>query len=145
MRTQELQGRTKRCVCRYCGGSLEVRSIVFNDILDARTELFCAHCDRVEYGVEKEIYQSARYFVETFDYDGFPELEDSALTEQMSVAKVCDIMSWVVKALGFCGRDGFCVPVNMQPNLVGECLHLNDQTLAEIKQRAGDDLDQLGY
>ena len=144
-RTQSLLGRAQRCVCKYCGGPLEVRTIVFNEILDARTELFCTHCDRIEYGVEEALYQSARYFVETFDYNGFPDLDETALTRQMSVAKVCEIMNWAVKNLGFLGEDGFCVPLNLQTGLLGECLHLNDETLAQIKQSAGDQFDKLGY
>lgn len=144
-RTQELLGRSQRCVCKYCGGSLEVRTIVFNEILDARTELFCAHCDRIEYGVEKELYQSARYFVDTFDYNCFPDLDETALTRQMSVAKVCEIMNWAVKNLGFLDQNGFCVPLNIQTSLVGECLHLNDEELAFITQAAGDQFDKLGY
>ena len=76
-------GRSQRCVCKYCGGQLEVRTIVFNEILDARTELFCTHCDRIEYGVEKELYQSACYFVETFDYN-CEGLRDHELGSQRS-------------------------------------------------------------
>lgn len=144
-RTEELLGRSQRCVCKYCGGQLEVRTIVFNEILDARTELFCTHCDRIEYGVEKELYQSACYFVETFDYNCYPDLDETALTRQMSVAKVCEIMNWAVKDLGFIDGKGFCVPLNRKPHLVGECLHLNDEELAVIKEAAGDQVDRLGY
>lgn len=144
-RTKELKSRSERCVCKYCGHGLEVRSIVFNEILDARTELFCTHCDRVEYGVEREIYQSAKYFVDTFDYDCFADLDQSALSRQMSVAKVCEIMNWVVKQLGFIDREGFCVPLKINTNLVGECLQLDDQQLEIIKQKAGEDFGQLGY
>lgn len=144
-RTKELLERSQRCVCKYCGGSLEVRTIVFNEILDARTELFCTHCDRVEYGVEKELYQSAKYFVDTFEYNCFPDLDETALTRQMSVAKVCEIMNWAVKNLGFLDQHGFCVPLNIQTGLVGECLHLNDAELEKITQAAGDQFEQLGY
>ncbi len=118
-RTKELLERSQRCVCKYCGGSLEVRTIVFNEILDARTELFCTHCDRVEYGVEKELYQSAKYFVDTFEYNCFPDLDETALTGQMSVAKVCEIMNWAVKNLGFLDQHGFCVPAQYPDGLSG--------------------------
>ncbi len=102
-------------------------------------------CDRIEYGVEKELYQSACYFVETFDYNCYPDLDETALTRQMSVAKVCEIMNWAVKDLGFIDGKGFCVPLNRKPHLVGECLHLNDEELAVIKEAAGDQVDRLGY
>ena len=50
-RVEELRERAKRCCCKYCGGSLELRRIVFNDDEDARIELFCSHCDRIEYSI----------------------------------------------------------------------------------------------
>lgn len=144
-RTQELQARSKRCRCKYCGGTLEVQSIVFNDLLDARTELFCTHCSRIEYGVEQEVYQCAVYFVDTFDYNAFPDMDATALTRQMSVAKVCDIIDWAVKQLGLLEREGFCVPIKMKTNLMGKCLHLDDEQLAAIKEAAGEHGGQLGY
>lgn len=127
-----LQGRSERCICKYCGGELEVRSIVFNDIVDARTELYCGHCDRIEFGVEKEIYENAKYFVEEMDYNCFPDLDNTETTRQMSVAKVCDIMNWAVKNLGFMDDNGFCAPINTNRCMLGRNILLDDEDLAKI-------------
>ena len=61
-RNQMLRKRAKRCVCKYCGGRLRLKQLVFSEYDDARTEIFCRECDRIEFGVEQEIYKSAQYF-----------------------------------------------------------------------------------
>lgn len=131
-RIKSLKGRMERCRCKFCGSPLELRRIVFSDYEDARIELFCPECDRIEYGVEPEIYQSAKYFVDTFQFNHFPELSQNEQTHKMNIAKVCDIMSWVCKNLGFAGEDGFVVPVNMQKALLGETLVLSESELNRL-------------
>lgn len=134
-RADKLQKRAERCVCKYCGGSLEVRSIVFNELIDARIELFCEHCDRIEYGVEKEIYQNAKYFVEEFAYNCFPDLDNTETTRQMSVAKVGEIMNWLVNNLGIVDENGFCVPLKMNPCMVSQCVLLSDDDLQKLEEQ----------
>lgn len=124
-----LQKRGARCVCKYCGGPLRVKSIAFNEIVDGRTELYCDKCGRIEYGVEPEIYQNAKYYVDELDYNCYPELDYSELMRQMSVARVAEIMDWLATNLGIVGEDGFTVPIKMDPNRVSECLHLTDADL----------------
>lgn len=124
-----LQKRSARCVCKYCGGPLRVKSIAFNEIVDGRTELYCDKCGRIEYGVEPEIYQNAKYYVDELDYNCYPELDYSELMRQMSVARVAEIMDWLATNLGIVGEDGFTVPIKMDPNRVNECLHLTDADL----------------
>lgn len=80
-----LQKRSARCVCKYCGGPLRVKSIAFNEIVDGCTELYCDKCGRIEYGVEPEIYQNAKYYVDELDYNCYPELDYS---EQIGRAHV---------------------------------------------------------
>lgn len=124
-----LQKRGARCVCKYCGGPLRVKSIAFNEIVDGRTELYCDKCGRIEYGVEPEIYQNAKYYIDELDYNCYPELDYSEFTRQMSVARVAEIMDWLATNLGIVGEDGFTVPIKMDPNRVSECLHLTDADL----------------
>lgn len=64
-RLDVLKKRAKRCVCKYCGGELKLRRIIFSSFEDARVEIFCKDCERIEYGVEPQIYQSAKFFVES--------------------------------------------------------------------------------
>lgn len=128
-RAEVLKKRSSRCLCKYCGGPLRLKSIAFSEFIDARVELYCGHCDRIEYGVEPEIYQSAKYFVEELAFNCFPDLDDNQLTKQMSQAKVCEIMHWVTKNLGFIGDDGFKVPLGVDENIMGECLTFRDKDL----------------
>ena len=59
-RLEMLRQRVQRCVCKFCGQRLYLRRILFSDYEDARVEIFCEHCGRIEFGVEREIYASAR-------------------------------------------------------------------------------------
>ena len=131
-RVEMLKGRAKRCVCKYCGKHLSIRRITFSDIDDARIEIFCKSCDRIEFGVEPEIYQSALYFVDEMGFDYYPDLDKNEKTKRMNVAKVCDIMSWENKNLGILDRNGFTVPIDANSNIIAECVILDDNDLEEI-------------
>lgn len=133
-RLEELKGRVKRCCCRYCGGKLEIRRIVFSNFEDGRTELFCTACDRIEYGVEPEIYQSAKYFVEHFDFNWYTYLDENAQTRQMTIAKICDILVWQDKNLGFLDANGFTVPLKMDNNLLGESVVFSNDMLKDMEK-----------
>lgn len=61
-RIDMLKGRTKRCVCKYCGSNLRLRRIIFSTYEDTRVEIFCENCNRIEFGVEPEVYVSAEIF-----------------------------------------------------------------------------------
>lgn len=124
-----LKARTKRCVCKFCGNSLRIKRIIFNEFEDARTEIFCENCNRIEFGIETEIYRSAKYFVDTFDFNCFPYFDNSERTKQMTVAKVCEIMAWENKNLGFLSDEGFLVPVQNNHLLSGECFVLSDEDI----------------
>lgn len=128
-RLEMLKERSKRCLCRHCGGALEVKSIMFNDYVEARVELYCPKCDRIEFGVEPEIYQSAKYFMESMDYNCFPELDDNETTRMMTIAKLCDIMSWQDKALGIIDDRGFTVPIKENKQSLGESSLFYDEDL----------------
>lgn len=128
-RLDMLKSRAKRCRCKYCGGKLKLKSIVFNEFIEARIEIYCDHCGRIEYGVEPEIYTSAEYFVDELQFDAFPNQEASESTRRMNIAKVCEIMAWENKNLGFLGDDGFVVPVNRDNNILGEAVILTDDDL----------------
>jgi hypothetical protein len=138
-RNERLRGRSKRCVCKYCGGELKIKSIIFNEFIEARSELYCPECDRIEFGVEPEIYRCAKYYVEEFKYNAYKELDDAVLTRQMTIAKVCEIMDWVVKNIGVANDNGFQVPLNMKSYLLGETIYLTDDTLKEIQIISGEE------
>ena len=128
-RVEELTARAKRCCCKFCGGHLIVRRIIFSEDEQARIELFCSQCDRIEYGVEPEIYSNAVCFVDHFHFNHYPDLDSNAQTRRMNIAKICDIMMWGDKNLGFLSEEGFTVPPQSQEMLIGECVVLTDADL----------------
>jgi len=133
-RLESLKKRTKRCRCKYCGGNLKLRRIIFSDYEEARIEIYCNSCDRIEYGVEAEIYQSAKFFVENSDFSCYPDLANNEKTKQMTVAKVCEIMAWQNQNLGIMDENGFCVELNLNENFVGECITLSEADLDEDEE-----------
>ena len=110
-RVDVLKQRAGRCCCKFCGGKLVVRRIIFSEDEDARIELFCSQCDRIEYGVEPEIYQNAVHFVDCLKFNHYPDLDENEQTRRMNIAKVCEIITWGVKKLGLLDKSGFHVPV----------------------------------
>ena len=130
-RIEELRQRAGRCRCKYCGGRLEIRRIIYGSIEDARVEIFCSVCDRIEYGIEPEIYQAAQYFVEELGFNAYPDLGESAKTKQMSIAKTCEMMAWVCKYLGFVDQTGFKTPLEKR-QFLGEALLLEDDEVAAL-------------
>jgi len=129
-----LKERAKRCQCKYCGGNLVVRQLSFSSLEDARIEIFCKNCDRIEFGVEPEIYLNARFFVEETGFNCYPDLDNSERTKQMTIAKVCEIMTWENQNIGILTPDGFRVPLFMNENYIGECITLSDADLEDITE-----------
>ena len=132
-RLEVLKKRMKRCVCKYCGSNLKLRRIIFSEFEDARVEMFCSECDRIEFGVEPAIYQSARFFVDNSHFNCYPDMDDSILSRQMTIAKVAEIMTWENQNLGFLDSNGFTVSINYNENFIGECLTLSENDIIQEK------------
>lgn len=131
-RIEMLKRRTNRCVCHYCGGKLELRRIMFNDVEEARVEIFCPDCNRIEFGVEQAVYGSASHFVDAQEFDMFTDMDDNEKKRQMNIAKVCDIFTWGCKDLGVLNQEGFSIPVKESKNDWAECLVLSGEELAQL-------------
>lgn len=128
-RLDMLKKRIKRCVCKYCGSDLRLKRIIFTEYEEARVEIFCEECDRIEFGVEPEIYLSAQFFVEESGFNCYDDLDDNERTKQMTIAKVCEIMSWQDLNLGILDKEGFKVPLDMNENFLGQCITLKNRDL----------------
>lgn len=140
-RLEMLKKRVRRCVCKSCGKPLSLRQLDFNEFEDARIEIYCEHCDRLEFGIEPEIYTSAQYYVDEFQVNYYPDMGDNQLTRRMSIAKTTEIMSWALQHLGYLNKEGFVVPPDMANKLLSECIVLNDELvnlLETDEQTAGD-------
>lgn len=137
-RLEMLKRRKKRCVCKYCGSPLKLKRLVFfEDYANARIEIFCTECDRIEFGVEPEIYASAKFFVENSRFNLFPDLDENERTKRMSIAKVCDIMAWQNQNLGIMDENGFTVPIQVDAEFLGTCVTLTDEDLEEEMETLG--------
>ena len=128
-RLSMLKDRTKRCVCKYCGGHLRLKQITFSQYDDARIEIFCEDCDRLEFGVEPEIYASAQFFVEETDFNCYPDLDDSGKTKQMTIAKVSDIITWQNQNIGILTPQGYQIPLELNERFIGECTTYSEEDL----------------
>lgn len=117
-RFEELRGRSERCVCKYCGGKLEVKLLNFGQIETANMELFCTTCNRIEYGTEPEIYRNAVYYVDAMGFNAFPDREPNEKTRKMNIGKVCDIISWHDRQIGLLNEQGYKIPLEYDEKLL---------------------------
>lgn len=134
-RTSMLKRRTERCVCRHCGGKLRLKRIIFSEFEDARVESYCDICERIEFGVESEIYQCAKYFVDVMQFNCFPNQDANRITEKMNIAKVCDILSWGCKNLHLLNENGFSVPVEVDEAMLNECVIWSNEDIARLSRK----------
>lgn len=130
-RVETLKQRARRCCCKYCGGELWLKRITFSEYEDARVELYCEQCERIEYGTEPEIYQSAKRLVEQLDFQYYADLDDNEKTRRMNVAKVCELLAWSYQDLGLTNQDGFTVSLPKQEHNWDETIVLCDDGVPE--------------
>lgn len=133
-RLEMLKKRVRRCVCKSCGGSLSLRQLDYNEFEDARIELFCDRCDRLEFGIEPEIYTSAQYYVDEYRVNLYPDMGNNQMTRRMSIANIADIMRWVLQNMGYLTKDGFTVAPDMDEKILQECLVLNDTMIDALEE-----------
>lgn len=131
-RMENLKQRARRCVCKYCGQPLSLKRIMFSDHTDARVEIYCDVCGRIEYGVEPELYQSARNFVDDLEFNYYNDLAQNEETHRMNVAKVAEIIAWGYQSGGLLDEKGFTVPLKKQDHLQDQCLVITEQELQEL-------------
>lgn len=106
-RKERLEERALRCCCKQCGGSLETRIVIFNRYGGSGIELYCPHCEKIEYGTEKEIYEAAKEFVDSIGFNYYLDLEENERSYMLNIAKVCEIMGWGARYWGILNEKGF--------------------------------------
>ena len=134
VRIQELRDRAARCRCRYCGHPLTLRKITYAAYDEAKIELFCEQCNRIESGAEPEIYKIAEYYVDAMKYDHFPNLDNSFRKRRMNISIICDILTWGFKNSGLLDKEGFNVALNLDEDLMGEAVSLSDSYLESLNK-----------
>lgn len=127
-----LKERSKRCVCKYCGNRLHLKRIIFSEIEEAQIELYCEYCDRIEFGVEWEVYQCAKNLVEEQGFNYYQELDDTEQVKRMNIAKLCEIIEWADQKRGFSDRHGFKVPIKLDNKQQGG---LSFYCVKDLKER----------
>ena len=127
-----LKDRINHCVCKYCGGRLDLKQVAFAMSVEARAEIFCPCCNRVEFGVEKEIYDSAKGFVEATDFNSYPDKDDNGVTRRMTVGKVCEIMQWHDRQIGILSHTGYRIDLSKGLRLDGDSLILTNEDMAYL-------------
>ena len=132
VRIQELRKRGTHCVCKFCGHTLGLRKITYAAYDEAKIELYCEHCRRIENGVEKEIFRIAEYFVDELAYDHYPNIDASVNKKRMNVAVICDIISWGFKNTGLLDENGFKVPLKLEDGVLGEASLMKRSELDEL-------------
>ena len=133
LRLDGLKWRVKNCKCKYCGAPLRLRRILYGNNPQGRVEIFCTECNRIEYGVEPEIYTVAKYFVEEFNFNIFPNNDDSDKTKQMNVAKVSEIIAWAYKNMGLLSSRGFTIPIDISKSILGEDVIYRDDDISDVE------------
>lgn len=133
VRLEELKWRSKNCRCKYCGAPLRLRRILYGNNPEGRVEIFCTECDRIEFGIEPEIYAVAKYFVDEFNFNIFPNNDVSEKTTQMNVAKVCEIIAWAYKNMGVLGEKGFTIDIDITKSILGEDVIYRDDDLRDVE------------
>ena len=131
-RLDVLKKRRKHCVCKYCGHKLQIKQIVFSDLDDARTELFCPNCQKLDYGVEKIIYDNARYYVEENHFNMFPDLDDNQMSQRMTIAKTAEIMTWICQHTGVLDDNGFTIDIKDDEVIPQNQLDMTSDEVEEI-------------
>lgn len=135
-RVEKLKERATHCCCRYCGGKLEVRQIFFHTQASARIELYCDQCKKIEYGVEKDIYEAARTFVNATEFNHFQDIEDNEKRLQMNIAKICSVTTWQLRYLGLLSDNGFTVSVNKNKYEEDQCTTIEQSDLVGLLKEA---------
>ena len=110
-----------------------MHKVDFGEPEEARIELFCELCNKMEFGTEKEIYLIAQSYVEQFAINYYADLGESSKVKKMNIANVCNILSWALQNMGYCNKKGFVIPPQITEGLFGESVILDDGLIAQFE------------
>lgn len=101
-----IKERQKRCVCKMCGGNLEIRMIIYNQYGGQGLDLYCPQCEQINFGIEPEIYALASKFVDEFEFNYYTDMVENERNRRLNIAKICDISAWILKKGGLLTDEG---------------------------------------
>lgn len=131
-RIELLRQRKTHCVCKYCGSELNIERLVFSSDDNARVELVCSNCQRIDYGVEKEIYQCAKYYFDEIGFNYFHSFNSSPNTAELNIAKIAELIAWGFNHLGYLTNNGFIYPLHVNTIFINESLDISATTLKHL-------------
>lgn len=102
----DLQLRANRCCCKMCGQPIHPKLIIYDRYGGHGVELYCDSCKRIEYGTEPGIYKLAKEFIDEFEFNYFPDMEEDRRCEMLNTGKLVEIFSWLFDRLGFLNENG---------------------------------------
>lgn len=102
----ELQVRANRCCCKMCGQPIHPKLIIYDRYGGHGVELYCDGCKKIEYGTEPGIYQLAKEFIEEFEFNYFPDMEEDKRCERLNTAKLGEIFAWLFERMAFLDDEG---------------------------------------
>ncbi len=114
--------RSKRCVCKHCGSALEVRMVIFCQYGGQGLELYCPACERLEYGIDPEVYQLAKEFVENYEFNYYLDMAEGERNKQLNIAKVGEIIGWLLNRLALYDENGLQKELIIKSALAGNSL-----------------------
>jgi len=133
-RIKKLSVRTSHCICKYCGNHLSLRKLTYAAYDEAKIDIYCETCGRMENGTEPLIYKMAAYFVDDMQFDYYPELDPSATKRRMNIAVVCDIITWGFKNAGLIDDTGFTIALDVDTNILGEATLFSKTQLSAMRK-----------
>lgn len=102
----DLTKRQQRCVCRQCGSPLEIRMIIFCQYGGQGLELYCPKCERIEYGIEKELYTLADQFISDNEFNYYVDMAEDERNLQLNRGKIGEIFAWLFKNIALLNEAG---------------------------------------
>ncbi len=136
-RIEMLQGRLKRCCCKDCGSDLVLQRVTYSVDEAERLEIYCPQCKKIEFGVEREIYAAAKYFIDALSEPCAWDAVDQKKMRDKNVAKTAEIMAWGFSQLGVVGENGWNFPVNQNLQDLQEELQILDSDLPDDWKERG--------
>ena len=131
-RVEHLKERAKDCCCSYCGGDLAVRRILYQTTAEYRIELYCDNCEKIEYGVPRALYDSAKAAIERLGFNYYPETQEGVTRNQMNIAKLSTLTAWQLRYLGMADDE------RLKAGAEGSAQSMDASTIV-----SEDDLDEL--
>lgn len=103
---EDMIKRQERCVCKQCGSQLEIRMIIFCQYGGQGLELFCPQCQRIEYGIERELYYMAQKFIKDNEFNYFLDMAEDERSLMLNQAKIGEIFAWLFQKMALLNKNG---------------------------------------